>query len=139
MAKKQVLCTKCQRAAAPGHRQCKHHLNYFRQYRKARREAGLCIHCGVDAQGYQLCDACGARSSSLMRARYYARREAGQCVACGKPSQGFSLCKTCTARKARRRRALRPARPATSAAAARAKPAKSAKPVKKATTRQLRA
>ncbi len=97
-------CTKCSRPAAPGRKQCRYHLEYFRTYRQKRRTKGRCIHCGTPSGGYQLCDACAARSSELMRQRYYERRKAGRCVACGSPSKGNSLCAACTKRKARARR-----------------------------------
>jgi hypothetical protein len=93
-------CSKCWRPSAAGHKQCQYHLEYFREYRRKRREKGLCIHCGQTSKGYQLCDACASRSSEQMRQRYYERREKGLCVACGKSSAGYSLCESCTARKA---------------------------------------
>jgi hypothetical protein len=98
-------CTKCARPAAPGRKQCRYHLEYFRTYRQKRRAKGRCIHCGTPSAGYQLCDACASRSSDLMRQRYYERRKAGLCVACGAPSRGNSLCAACTKRKARARKA----------------------------------
>jgi hypothetical protein len=96
-------CTKCWRPAAQGHKQCDYHLNYFREYRKKRREQGLCLHCGQPSNGYQLCDDCAARSSEQMRERYYERRSNGQCVICGKGSNGYSLCDGCASRKAQTR------------------------------------
>ncbi len=93
-------CTKCDRPAAPGHKQCAHHLEYFREYRRKRRELGLCIHCGKASRGYQLCDECAARSSEQMRQRYYERRAQQRCVACGRPSSGYSLCESCAEKKA---------------------------------------
>ena len=96
-------CTKCARPAAPGRMQCEYHLAYFRAYRQKRRAQGRCIHCGTPSEGYQLCDECAARSSELMRRRYYQRRKARRCVACGAPSAGYSLCEVCTERKAQAR------------------------------------
>lgn len=102
-------CTKCDRPAAPGHRQCRAHVTYFREYRRKRRDAGRCIQCGAAARGYQLCPACAERSSELMRDRYRERRDAGRCVVCGAAARGESMCKPCAAHKAAGRRRLRAA------------------------------
>lgn len=101
-------CSKCWRPAAQGHKQCQYHLEYFREYRKKRRQQGLCIHCGQTSNGYQLCDGCASRSSEQMRQRYYQRRAVGLCVACGQSSGGYSLCEECTSRKADARVSVHP-------------------------------
>lgn len=98
-------CSKCWRPAAPGRKQCKYHLAYFRNYRRKRRAAGLCIDCGAPSPDYQLCDACAERAATQMKKRYYQRRTLNKCTACGAPSRGYSLCDACTERKARRRNA----------------------------------
>jgi hypothetical protein len=98
-------CSKCARPAAPGRKQCRYHLAYFRAYRQKRRKRGMCIDCGAPSPEYQLCDNCANRAATQMKGRYYERRARGQCTACGAPSRGYSLCDTCTERKAKRRKA----------------------------------
>ncbi len=99
-----VQCSKCWRPAAPGRKQCRHHLAYFRKYRKARRAEGLCIDCGAPSPSYQLCDGCAERAAAQMKKRYYERRARGRCTACGAAAKGYSLCDACTERKAKRRK-----------------------------------
>ncbi|MEB2311952.1 MAG: hypothetical protein OZ921_20185 [Sorangiineae bacterium] len=100
------LCSKCQRSAAPGRKQCRYHLEYFRKYREKRRAAGICIDCGAASPDFQLCDACASRAAEQMKERYYERRKRGRCTACGAAAKGYSLCDACTERKAERRKSL---------------------------------
>lgn len=72
---------------------------YLRNWRKARKEAGLCMSCPSPARPGRLdCQACLAKSLQRRRMNHSRRAEAGLCANCGKdkPAPGIKNCVRCS-------------------------------------------
>lgn len=101
------LCRLCNRPAVSGRRVCKRHAGASgesterktKMY-KARREAGLCVDCGVDAEGGVRCAKCLERMREYKQKCRDRWRSEGRCSCCSLPAEDHAAqCRKCLARK----------------------------------------
>lgn len=64
--------------------------------RAARRELGLCLQCGDNANGKSRCDVCATKNANKRKERAVKRAIAGQCSVCVKQAKpGCRMCQEC--------------------------------------------
>lgn len=102
-------CNKCGKEIEDNkHKRCKEcrekDNKYQREYRKKRREQGLCPRCGGEIKDkYKYCERCREKRREHMNRMRKEREKKGICVSCGKEKDNdkYKHCKECR-KKARK-------------------------------------
>lgn len=95
-----MICSKCKRYEAdPGHKTCSRCRKYVQEYRKQKREQGLCEYCGKNPvkPGSTRCEECLTKSNTAHRKRRISCADKGICSRCRKNpvADGGRWCASC--------------------------------------------